>query len=669
MISMPDDHKYTMAADPGTLWHLGAGLYSDAPSAVSEAVANAWDADASRVDIRTAGDRITIQDDGCGMTVADANEKYLRVGYERREREGGKTRGGRDAMGRKGIGSLSLFAIADTVTVHSSKDGERHGFAMRVKDIESAAKSEGRYHPEPIGPAADLERGTRITLTDLKHKADPARLRERLARGFSVIGEIEDFAVSIDGDEIVVKDSGYCENLQYVWMFGGGPGRIGLETAGAKKFCEEVEIRLNGRTARLRGWMGTVHRTGQLKDAEAGDNMNKIAVMVRGRSAQEDILGEFSQGGVYSGRVVGEVHADFLDEDGDGGEDAIATGRRRINEDSPGYKALKDAVGRALQIIEQKWNELRDEEGDKKAREIPQVGEWYERLGAEHRRMAKSLFGRINRMPVGGGDGRRRLLIGGALAFESLRLRDVLDRLSRVDAGNAGMLREVFLQLDDLEASSHYQAAKSRLAVIDRLAEIADGGPIEKVVQDHLFSHLWLLDPSWERMQGTERMEKAVLEEIGALDSEHGKDGESRLDIKYAATAGKHVIIELKRPDIVVETGEVMSRVERYYAQMEEMLEREGRPNEPVEFVCVVGKHPMDWMNPDSRSRSERSLAVYSTRIVTYGEIIRNAQEAYRDYTERQDSVSRVYNLITSIEEADKESIRPSGGPGSVESG
>lgn len=664
---MPDDHKYSMTVDLSALRHLGIGLYSNVPAVMSEAVANAWDADASRVDIRTADDKITIQDDGCGMTVDDANEKYLRVGYERRKWEGSKTRGGRDAMGRKGIGKLSLFAIADTVTVHSVKDGERHGFAMRVKDIKSATRAEGQYHPEPIDPAADLAKGTRITLTDLKHKSYPARLRKRLARRFSIIGEIEGFAVSIDGSEIGVKDRGYCENLQYVWVFGGEPGRIGRETAGARKFCEDVKINLNGSSARLKGWMGTVHRAGQLKDAEAGDNMNKVAVMVRGKAAQEDILGEFSEIGVYSGYVVGEVHADFLDDDR--GEDVITTGRQRINEDSRGYKALKDAVWKALKIIEQKWNEMRDEEGDRRAREIPQVCEWYKCLGADHKRMAKSLFGRINKMPVGSDDDRRGLIIGGVLAFESLRLRDMLDRLSRVDVGNIDMLRDIFLQLDDLEASSYYQTTKSRLAVIDKMIEITDRNPVERVVQEHIFNHLWLLDPSWERMPGTERMEATVRKAFDALESKHGKDRESRLDIKYTTTAGKHVIIELKRPDVSVETGELISQIGRYRTQVEDILEREGRPNEPVEFVCVVGKRPRDWSSPSSRDRSENSLMIHSARIVMYDELVHNARNAYRDYTERQSSVSRVYNLITSIEETDRESIRPSGSGGRAEGG
>lgn len=160
--------------------------------------------------------------------------------------------------------------------------------------------------------------------------------------------------------------------------------------------------------------------------------------------------------------------------------------------------------------------------------------------------MAKSLFGKINRMPIDDDGDRRRLLIGGVLAFESLRLRDMLDRLDRLGAGGAesmGMLRDVFLQLDDLEASAYYQTTKGRLGVIARLASIADGGSLERAVQKHLFDHLWLLDPSWERAAGTEYMETEVNK---ALDAEPGREkGQvGRLDIKYRTAAGKHIIIE-----------------------------------------------------------------------------------------------------------------------------
>ena len=115
------EQKYRMTLSLNVLNHLGVGLYSNVPAVLSEVIANAWDADAKlvSVEIDNQNRRIIIQDDGHGMSVADANAKYLTVGYSRREDGGAKTPSGRPVMGRKGIGKLSLFSIANAVEVHS----------------------------------------------------------------------------------------------------------------------------------------------------------------------------------------------------------------------------------------------------------------------------------------------------------------------------------------------------------------------------------------------------------------------------------------------------------------------------------------------------------------------------------------------------------------------
>ena len=99
--------------------HLGLNLYSNIPAVISEVVANSWDADATKVtiDIDRDSGRITVGDNGIGMTRGDLNDRFLYVGYRRRENQATKTAKGRHVMGRKGIGKLSLFAIAETIQV------------------------------------------------------------------------------------------------------------------------------------------------------------------------------------------------------------------------------------------------------------------------------------------------------------------------------------------------------------------------------------------------------------------------------------------------------------------------------------------------------------------------------------------------------------------------
>ena len=74
---MTAEHKYEMTISLQIVEHLGLNLYSNTSAVISEAVANAWDADAKTVEITLEKDCITIKDDGCGMDTDDINNKYL----------------------------------------------------------------------------------------------------------------------------------------------------------------------------------------------------------------------------------------------------------------------------------------------------------------------------------------------------------------------------------------------------------------------------------------------------------------------------------------------------------------------------------------------------------------------------------------------------------------
>ena len=102
--------EYRMQISLNVLEHLGINLYSNVPAVLSEVVANSWDADAEKVVVRfqKENNTIIIQDDGMGMTHDQVNDRFLLVGYRRRDGQPGLTEKGRSPMGRKGIGKLSL---------------------------------------------------------------------------------------------------------------------------------------------------------------------------------------------------------------------------------------------------------------------------------------------------------------------------------------------------------------------------------------------------------------------------------------------------------------------------------------------------------------------------------------------------------------------------------
>ena len=660
-----EEHPYRMTLSLNVLRHLGLGLYSNVAAVLSEVVANAWDADAERVSISidTNAGIVTIQDDGHGMTIDDANRKYLFVGYERRKEEARTPGFKRPVMGRKGIGKLSLFSIARRVKVHSVKGTDKHGFIMDSRDIEELIKEggEAQYLPKPIDTKEiDFDRGTRIILSRMKRKLQWTEkpLRRRLARRFSVIGSRHQFEVELDGQPITVEDRDYQDKLQYGWTFGD----IGSwSLTGAKKLTnlEERSGEIVGQDFEIDGWIGTASNAGQLRDSDTSESINKIVVMVRGKLAQEDILEEFGEGGLYTKYILGEIHADFLDLDDQ--DDIATTSRQSLIEEDPRYQALKRKLFDELKYIQSRWTDLRNQQGTTEALTFPQIEEWFDDLDSDQKKSAEKLFGRINQLPIDDGNQKRQLFVSGILAFESLKLRKMLHRLDEVSTENLGALNEVFIQLDDLEASVYYQIAKERLEVIGKLHGLVDESAKEKVLQNHLYRHLWLLDPSWERATHTEIMEQRITTALGkVVDSLTPEQKAARLDIYYSTTGNKHVIIELKRANRVLTTTELQGQISKYYNSAENVLKAMSKGNEPLEIVCVVGKRLRDWDESTTGERRSRdSLKAYNARVVSYDELINNALQAYQDYVDSKERVGRVYRLIQEVSEQDVEAISP----------
>lgn len=90
------DQRAPLALEIGlpVIEDLGIKLYGKLPPVVSEIVANSWDADAKRVEIRLPegpvdkGSTITVADDGTGMSYDDIAKRYLRIGRKRRDEDG-----------------------------------------------------------------------------------------------------------------------------------------------------------------------------------------------------------------------------------------------------------------------------------------------------------------------------------------------------------------------------------------------------------------------------------------------------------------------------------------------------------------------------------------------------------------------------------------------------
>ncbi len=653
---MPEE--YTLDIDLNVLNHLGLNLYSNVPAVLAELIANAWDADASRVNVsvkeQSEDKRIIIQDNGCGMNDADLRKKFLTVGYQRRSPgSGDQTPGkGRPVMGRKGIGKLSVLSIARKVYVYTKKeDTDPLAIELDVEKIQKAIETKQKYHPPIINVPKDINlgsAGTALVLSDLKKRVNASLdtyLRQRVARRFSVISE--DFQVFVNGDAITLNDRNYFGKLEYALVYGDFDKSNFKHD---KKYVvqqEENTVDEQGQYS-VRGWIGLVKKSGALQDG--ADNLNKISILARGKVALEDILDSYREGGLYTKYIIGELEADFLDLTDD--DDIATSSRQDFIQSDERFVQLREFVEQELKYLARERAKLKDEEGEQKAREIPAVKEWYESLKGDSKTSAKKLFGRINQIATDE-DHRKTLYKHGVLAFEHLHHKEKLNELEQLDIENLEVAVRLFSELDDIEASWYYQITEGRLDVIKKLSADIAVGVLEKIIQQHIYKHLWLLDPSWDRATETPTLERSVtttFEKISAKLTKEEQQG--RLDIRYKKTSGKHVIIELKRGSVRTSTGTLIDQVDKYISALEKQL-NEAEESGSIEAVCLVGKELSDWETPKRRQSSERSLEGKNIRVITYQQLIRDAETSYQQYLEKKEDKGRIKKILDEIETFD----------------
>lgn len=654
-----------MSLSLNVLNHLGLNLYSNVPAVLSEAVANAWDADAEHVDVRIdpEDERIEIVDDGHGMDGEDVNNRYLRVGYRRREddeRPNRTPKHNRPVMGRKGIGKLSLFSIAETVKVYTTKDGEQHAFQMNVDDIKEAIGEEevaaSTVQPQIYTPTVldefpdDLEQGTKIVLEDLKkrvHTAESA-LRKRLARRFSILEPEYNFTVRVNGDRIDITDRDYFHKIQFLWTFGSDEYVDYRRDDKLQEHEHRSATTENG--YEVEGWIGTVEKPRDLvedhpgEDSEA-DDLNKISLMVRGKMAKADLMEDFNDSRMFTKYLVGEIHADFLDADDK--EDIATSSREDMVKDDPRYQELLDFLRVELNHIANRWGYLRNEQGSEEARKIDVIDMWYESLSPDNREQAQKLFGKINQMAVNDEEDRKELFKYGVLAFEDLKYKENLEELEATTAEDADEVARVLEDLEDIEATRFHQTVNQRLRVIEKLQEQLEEDALETVLQEHLGEHPWLLDPSWERAAGTDRMEERMRVDF----DEENDVAVGRLDLKCVRTAGKNVVIDLKQPDYEPTQDELESQAEEYRTSLEDMLRKRGRPGGAAEVVFVVGHMPAS--EDDAGRGAPRTLELENARVLRYDNMLEETREAYEAYINDSADAGRLSRLIDEIEAGD----------------
>jgi len=196
----------TLKTDERVIARVTDGIYRQPGSAIRELISNAYDADATRVVIKTDAprfERISVEDNGHGMEPEALAHLLLHIGGSAKRNEAGQSlgitsptdpmcsRNGRRLIGKIGIGLFSVSQLTHTFQIITKVEGDDHRTVATValrqyadEDLPPGHTSDKRFESGKVNiwreKAADKEsHGTTIILTSIRPQArDTLRSRE-----------------------------------------------------------------------------------------------------------------------------------------------------------------------------------------------------------------------------------------------------------------------------------------------------------------------------------------------------------------------------------------------------------------------------------------------------------------------------------------------------------
>jgi uncharacterized protein (TIGR02391 family) len=377
---MHDELKMTF--DPMTIEHLGVRMYSTLPPVLAELVANAYDADADSVEIvlRDEGElkEIIVSDDGTGMTFGEINDKFLRIGRNRRTEEGDSVSPkGRKRIGKKGLGKLAFFGIAHEIEIVTRKDGRRNSFRMDWEDIKNPTIGK-EYTPlvlERDSVCGLGEHGTALILKRIQRDTDfdPERLANSLARIFIV-----------DPSFIITV----CHNSEPLFKIDNERKYAGLKKEvewGIPEDSPQLESDYTS-AQQIRGNLFTTE-----KPIPPNTNMRGVTLFSRKKLVNLPEYFSDSTSSHFFSYLTGWLEVDFIDELG---EDVISTNRQSLNWGHPDMAELRKYLRTLLNKLEQDWRGKRAALRAKKLNEKTgiDVTGWMSKLPPDVRGLAEPIL-------------------------------------------------------------------------------------------------------------------------------------------------------------------------------------------------------------------------------------------------------------------------------------
>lgn len=161
---------------PNLITLLGEQLIHDKKIAISELVKNAYDADASEVEIEIADSQIIITDDGCGMDIGTIKNIWLKPGASSKKvniKTGKLTpKYKRMPIGEKGVGRLGSHKLGSLITLYTRVKNQKEIYlSIDWNELEQSISLSDMPLIDVLEDktnAIQSESGTRIVIEKLK---------------------------------------------------------------------------------------------------------------------------------------------------------------------------------------------------------------------------------------------------------------------------------------------------------------------------------------------------------------------------------------------------------------------------------------------------------------------------------------------------------------------
>lgn len=168
---------------------IGSNIVNQPDVALTELVANAWDAGATDVNIIIPdhkGDYIQIEDNGTGMTKEEFEHRWMKLSYNREKSQGRRVEfpkginGSRYAYGKNGVGRHGLLCFNQEYYLTTKKDGKC--FECKVTTLVPEVPFAAIDYCEETCPMT--EHGTSLKVMVNNNLPDVERVRNILASRF-----------------------------------------------------------------------------------------------------------------------------------------------------------------------------------------------------------------------------------------------------------------------------------------------------------------------------------------------------------------------------------------------------------------------------------------------------------------------------------------------------